>query len=202
MKIESLKWQIINLIFNLYQHPLLPRHRWGFHPRRLPHRQWCYSRSGSTPSPRPLSSEDCPLWTLRTWNECWDATSLRNHLPDRTLKFPHSLPRFTLGASTVLFQLVQGLLGLDHPLCDELFLCQKLVLRSEECFDDGCPCTGLDAAWDRCPGEEKEGNQERGSLIQMCVFLNRKGCFLLNWMLTTVTSYLVIWWEHNGGQPS
>ena len=91
----------------------------------------------------------------------------RSDLPDRTLKFPDSLPWFAFRASTILFQLVQGLLSLDHPLCDELFLRQKLVLRPEEGLNDRRPSARLDAAWDRCPGKEEESNQERGSL-EMC----------------------------------
>ena len=85
-------------------------------------------------------------------------------LPDWTLQFPDRLPGFTLRASAILLQLVQSLLGLDHPLCDELLLRQKLVFRPEEGLDDRRPCTGLDAAWDCSPGEEQEGDQERGRL--------------------------------------
>ena len=98
----------------------------------------------------------------------------RRHLPDGTLEFPDCLPGFALRASAILFKLVQGLLGLDHPLCDELLLRQKLVLRPEEGLDDRRPCAGLDAAWDRSPGEEKEGDEERGSL-------ERADCSLRCW---------------------
>ena len=79
----------------------------------------------------------------------------RRNLPNGTLEFPDSLPGFALRASTILFQLVQSLLRLNHALCDELLLCQKLVLWPEEGLDDRRPCAGLDAAWDRSPGEEK-----------------------------------------------
>ena len=88
----------------------------------------------------------------------------KDHLPDRALEFPDSLPGFTLRTSAIFFQLFQSLPGLNHTLRDELLLRQKFVLWPEEGLDDRRPSTRLDAAWDRSPGEEKDGNQERGSL--------------------------------------
>ena len=106
----------------------------------------------------------------------------RRNLPNRTLEFPDSLPGFALRTSTILFQLVQGLLRLNHALCDELLLCEELVLwpgrdveisimttildviildtvfAPEKCLDHCCPGARLDAARDGGPGEEEKGD--------------------------------------------
>ena len=98
------------------------------------------------------------------------------------MEFPHSLPWLALWTSTILLKLVQGLLGFNHSLCDELLLCEELVLwpgrdveisiittildiiildtvfAPEKCLDHCCPGARLDAARDGGPGEEEKGD--------------------------------------------